>query len=196
MTKTEKTVLIAVDIQHDFLPGGALGVAKGDQTIDPTLELAQKADLVVATRDWHPENHCSFTQQGGIWPSHCVQNTKGGAIEPSVEKAADIVVSKAFLAEKDAYSGFDGEILIERHPDANKIGTKDTLAHLLHQQGVSNVQISGLATDYCVKATAIDAQKAGFHTTVVKKACRPVEVESGDEEKAFGAMLQAGVEVQ
>jgi nicotinamidase/pyrazinamidase len=169
--------LIAVDIENDFLPGGALAVADGDAVIEPTNVLIDRLPLTVATRDWHPANHISFKAQGGIWPVHCVAGTAGAAFPARLKSdGIDIEVRKADSAAQDAYSGFDGT----------------GLAETLKAQGVKRVFITGLATDYCVRATALDALKAGFDTVVVRDAVRAVNVRPDDGAMALDAMAQAG----
>lgn len=178
--RKEKVALIAVDVQNDFLPGGALGVPGGDQVVEPLKKAAETADFVVASRDWHPENHVSFIEQGGIWPVHCVANDKGSALHPEIEAIADNIVDKGVDSNKEAYSAFDGT----------------GLASLLRAKGIKKVIIGGLATDYCVKATALDAAKAGFKTTVLKGASRGVNVKEGDTEAALAEVRNKGVEVE
>jgi nicotinamidase/pyrazinamidase len=189
------SALIAVDIQHDFLPGGALGVTDGDQVIQPTLRLADEHDLMVATRDWHPEGHCSFQPQGGIWPDHCVKGTRGAELADEIADRADIIVSKATELDRDAYSGFEGDVLVAKHPDRTRVGEKTTLTKLLHEQNVQSTTVTGLATDYCVKATVLDALGNDFPVRIAAEASRAVEVEEGDGERAFAEMSEAGAEV-
>ena len=173
------TALIAVDVQRDFLPGGSLAVRDGDAVVGPLLRLAGDADVVVATRDFHPAGHVSFAERGGPWPAHCVAGTPGALLHPDVDRVAQLVVSKGMNPEVDAYSGFDGTGL-----DA-----------ILRSLGVEEVVIGGLATDYCVRATALAARAAGFPTTVVGAAVRAVEVETGDGERALDEIRAAGVRV-
>lgn len=172
-----RTVLLAVDVQNDFLPGGALGVPDGDAVIAPLLRAAAEVDLVVATRDWHPTDHVSFAARGGPWPPHCVAGSHGALLAPQIDEIADVVVSKGHNPEADAYSGFDGT----------------PLAGLLHGAGVSRVLVGGLATDYCVRATALDALREGFEVVVLRDAVRAVEVRPGDGERALAEMRAAGV---
>jgi nicotinamidase/pyrazinamidase len=180
MPATDNNALIIVDLQYDFRPGGALAVAGGDDIVDVIIDLAPRFDLVVATRDWHPADHCSFIAQGGIWPEHCVAGTRGALLDPLVEAAADLIVDKATMKDADAYSGFQGTDLAARLRDA----------------GVTAVTVVGLATDYCVKATALDAVAAGFATTVIPEAAAAVNVNPGDEQAAIDEMRQAGVTVE
>jgi nicotinamidase/pyrazinamidase len=168
--------LIAVDVQGDFLPGGSLGVPAGDQVIPRLVAAAGTVQVVVATRDWHPPDHISFAARGGPWPPHCVQTTPGSTIASEIDRVADIVVSKGTDSEVDAYSGFDGT----------------GLAGILRSLGVRCVLVGGLATDYCVRATTLDAIKAGFETIVLSDAVRAVDAEPGDGERALDEMRAAG----
>ena len=177
---TVKTALLATDVQGDFLPGGALAVAGGDAVIAPLLAAAARADLVVATRDWHPPGHVSFAEQGGPWPVHCLQGTPGGAIHPEIDRIASVVVSKGSNPRRDAYSAFDGT----------------PLAGMLHGAGVTRLVIGGLATDYCVRATALDALREGFEVVVLRDAVRAVDVEPGDGVRALDAMEAAGATLE
>ncbi len=172
-----RTALIAVDVQRDFLPGGSLGVAGGTSVVGPVLSLAAHADVVVATRDFHPADHCSFTARGGPWPPHCVIGTDGARIHPDVDAIADLVVSKGTDPDVEAYSGFDGTGLVA----------------ILRALDVTKLLIGGLATDYCVRATALAATREGFHTTVVVDALRPVDAAAGDGDRALEEMRAAGV---
>ncbi len=173
------TALIAVDVQHDFLPGGALGVPGGDAVVEPLVRAAGAAGLVVKTRDAHTVEHCSFTEQGGIWPVHCVAGTHGAELHPAIAALDGPLVEKATTQDADAYSGFDGT----------------QLARLLQDAGVTHVLVGGLATDYCVKATVLDALAAGFRTTVLADAVAAVDVEDGDGRRALDEMVAAGAQV-
>jgi nicotinamidase/pyrazinamidase len=183
--------LLIVDFQNDFTPGGALAVPEGDLIGAPIDELLDSFDLVVATRDWHPPNHGSFVGvevdpdrwQGGdppsIWPVHCVQGTEGAELHPSLDQArVDIVVDKGQDPLSQGYSGF-----------------QDTrLADVLRERGVERLFVAGLATDYCVKNTVLDARELGFDVTVVEDAVRGVEVAPGDSARAIEEMRAAGAE--
>jgi nicotinate phosphoribosyltransferase len=173
------TALIAVDVQADFLPGGALAVRGGDAVVSELVALAGEVDVVVASRDLHPPGHSSFTDQGGPWPAHCVVGTPGAALHPQVDAIADLVVSKGRDPGADAYSAFDGT----------------DLAGLLRSRGVTRVVVGGLATDYCVRATALDSLGAGFETEVVEAAVRAVDFAAGDGDRALEEMRRAGVRV-
>lgn len=173
--------LVVVDVQRDFLPGGALAVAEGDQVVpllNRYIARFEQAGLpTVFTRDWHPANHCSFRAQGGPWPPHCVAGSEGADFAPGlVLPATGHVVSKATTAEADAYSGFQGT----------------TLAAWLRDRGCRRLFIGGLATDYCVRETVCDALAAGFAVVLLRDAVRAVEVQPGDGARAEQAMREAG----
>ncbi|MFL6230507.1 MAG: bifunctional nicotinamidase/pyrazinamidase [Pyrinomonadaceae bacterium] len=175
--------LILVDIQNDFCPGGSLAVAEGDRVIPIANELQKRFDLVVATKDWHPPGHSSFV---ALWPPHCVQGTAGAEFAPGLDTTR---VAHVFLKGTDravdSYSGFfDNE---------HKLSTG--LGDYLRANGVTDVFICGLATDYCVKFTALDALRLGFRTTVIRDACRGVEVNAGDTERAVEEMRAAGAHI-
>ncbi|HEY8597311.1 MAG TPA: isochorismatase family protein [Thermomicrobiales bacterium] len=151
--------LIIVDVQNDFCPGGALAVGDGDAVVPIINALAPRFGTVVATQDWHPANHRSFAAQGGPWPVHCVADTNGAAFHPALDTTPiDLTVRKAMVVGEEAYSGFDGT----------------DLAQQLQERGVRRIYVVGLALDYCVDATALDARKAGFDTYVIKDATRAV----------------------
>jgi nicotinamidase/pyrazinamidase len=172
--------LIIVDVQNDFCPGGALAVDGGDEIVPIINELARETPFVVATRDWHPAAHSSFRERGGQWPVHCVQGTEGAELHPKLDaRAIDLVVDKGQEVDEPGYSGFEGT----------------QLKRQLSDQGVKAVDIVGLALDYCVKATALDAKKAGFDVTVHRAATRAVNVEPGDDERAVTELRDAGVTV-
>ncbi len=173
--------LLIVDVQNDFLPGGSLAVPGGDEVIpvfNKYLELFKAKGLpVFVTRDWHPKDHCSFEEQGGIWPVHCMAATAGSRF-PSDLHLPDFatIISKAVTVEKDAYSGFEGTDLVER----------------LNRAGVRRLLIGGLATDYCVLNTVKDALNNGFGVLLLKDAIRAVNVEPKDEQKAIEEMIRLG----
>jgi nicotinamidase/pyrazinamidase len=174
--------LIVVDFQNDFTPGGALAVPEGDEIAPEVNALAASGefDLVVATRDWHPPEHGSFARQGGPWPPHCVQGTPGAELHDALDRTRiDAVVDKGQDPATEGYSGFQAT------------GLED----LLREGGVDAVCVVGLATDYCVKHTALDAARAGFAVQVRATATRPVEVRPGDGERALDELRRAGVEV-
>lgn len=176
--------LIIVDVQRDFLPGGALAVPGGDAVIPVLSRCARAFDQyglpVFATRDWHPADHCSFRAQGGPWPPHCVAGTAGAELPETLALPASAqVISKATTPEKDAYSGFQGT----------------TLELRLRERGCGRVFIGGLATDYCVRATALDALQADLRVVVLEDAVRAVEVKPGDGARALAELRVAGAVV-
>ena len=185
MTRDSKfdrhTALLIVDVQNDFLPGGALAVPRGDEVV-PLLNRAIDAAgrggaPVFASRDWHPENHCSFRARGGLWPPHCVAGTPGAAFAPTLALPRDaVVIGKATTADADAYSAFAGTDLAAR----------------LRALGVRRLVVGGLATDYCVLNTVRDALKEGFEVALLEDAIRAVDVKPGDGERARQAMRAAG----
>jgi len=176
-----KDALIIVDVQRDFCKGGALPVPEGEKII-PVLnryikKFSEAGALIIATRDWHPPNHISFKDYGGAWPSHCVQETPGAEFHPNLKLPREArVISKATSADKEAYSGFDGTDL-ERE---------------LKNIGIQRVFVGGLATDYCVKSTVLDALSLGFETVLLLDAIKGVNVNPGDSEKAIKEMLEKG----
>jgi nicotinamidase/pyrazinamidase len=174
--------LLIVDFQNDFTPGGALAVERGDEIAERINELAGSGrfDLVVATRDWHPEDHGSFADQGGIWPVHCVQDTPGAQLHAALDSSrVHAIVDKGQNPGTEGYSGFD----------------ETDLASLLRERGIDSVTVVGLATDYCVKNTALDALREGLKVTVDSGAVRGVDVEAGDSERALDELRAAGAEV-
>lgn len=188
MDLSEKTVslqstdaLVVVDVQRDFLPAGALAVPHGDEVvpvINRYIALFHARGLpVIFTRDWHPASHCSFQQQGGPWPEHCVADTSGAAFAPNLLQPADSwVISKATEAQQDAYSGFQGTGLAQR----------------LQQRGCQRLYICGLATDYCVLETVKDALTGKFRVFLLQDAIRAVDVHADDGARAIRTMQVAG----
>ena len=173
--------LIIVDLQNDFLPGGALAVPGGDAVV-PVLNQCLRAFgaqslPIFATRDWHPLGHCSFAERGGPWPPHCVAGTPGAAFAAKLHLPSSAqVISKATGTEEEAYSGFQGTDLDAR----------------LRALGVQRLVVGGLATDYCVLRTVLDACDLGYQVLVLEDAIRPVEVEPGDGARALAQMQEAG----
>jgi len=175
--------LLITDIQKDFLPGGALPIDNGNEII-PVLNdyvnrfVAAKAH-VLASRDWHPLNHISFKAQGGLWPPHCVQETAGAKFSPDLKLPPHaIIISKATNPEIEAYSAFDGT----------------SLAHELRTLGIKRLFVGGLATDYCVVNTVVDARKLGFETVVLMDATLGINAEPGDVDRAIEIMLKNGAQ--
>ncbi len=179
-----RRALIIVDLNNDFMPGGALAVKGADEMLGPINELAAEGryDYVVATQDWHPEDHISFDN----WPAHCVAGSPGADLHPLFDtKHVQAVIRKGFASHADSYSGFYDEK-----------GSSNGLAELLRAHQIAEVDVVGIATDYCVKATAIDAsQKANFKTRVLLHACRGVGLQTDDISNAIEEMKAAGVEV-
>jgi nicotinamidase/pyrazinamidase len=174
--------LIIVDFQNDFCPGGALAVPDGDAIAPRLNDLAGSGayDVVVATRDWHPPDHGSFAERGGPWPVHCVAGTAGAELSHALDPTPiDFLVDKGQDPGTEGYSGFDGT----------------PLAELLRERDVDDVTVVGLATDYCVKTTALDALREGFAVTVDSTATRGVEVQPGDSERALDEVRAAGASV-
>ncbi len=176
-----ETALIVVDVQNDFCPGGALPVKEGDQVVpvfNCYIELFEKAKApIYAARDWHPKNHCSFKAQGGPWPPHCVQESEGARFHSDLKLPYNTtIISKAWHPKDESYSEFE---------DTN-------LELYLKRQGIRRVLIGGLATDYCVRATTLDACRLGFETYLLTDAIRGIDVKAGDSEKAIEAMKKAG----
>jgi nicotinamidase/pyrazinamidase len=173
--------LIIVDVQRDFLPGGRLAVPAGDAIIPAVNRLAAlfkaRGLPIYATRDWHPADHCSFVEQGGSWPRHCVAGTSGAEKPDGLNlPSGSMVVVKAATADADAYSGFQGT----------------NLAELLKARACKRVFIVGLATDYCVSSTAADALKEGFEVVIFEDAVRAVDVKPGDGDRALAALVTQG----
>jgi nicotinamidase/pyrazinamidase len=178
---TAEDALLVIDVQVDFLPGGKLGVPNGHAVLAPInrlLSLFDSRDFpIYASRDWHPANHCSFAERGGPWPPHCVAGTPGAAFSEQLDlPAGAIVVSKGDTADADAYSAFNGTGLAAR----------------LRARGVRRVVVCGLATDYCVLNTVVDARENGFEVIIVPEAMRAVEVAPGDGERAIARMTALG----
>ena len=174
--------LLVIDFQNDFTPGGALAVPEGDRIAERVNELAGSGrfELVVATRDWHPPDHGSFERHGGPWPEHCVQGTEGAELHPALDRSkVHVVVDKGQNPGTEGYSGFQ----------------ETDLGELLRERGIDRVTIVGLATDYCVKNTALDALREGFEVTVDAEAVRGVDVNPGDSTRALEELREAGAAV-
>jgi nicotinamidase/pyrazinamidase len=194
--------LIIVDVQNDFCPGGALPVPEGDAVVPVINRLQASYDLVVATQDWHPANHGSFAanhpgraageliELAGLpqvlWPVHCVQHTPGAAFHPGLNlQRVARVFRKGMDPAIDSYSGF--------FDNGHRAATG--LSEFLHDHGIEEVHVCGLATDYCVRFTAMDAVGLGFRTVFVEDASRGVELHPGDVRQAIEEMRQNGVKV-
>jgi nicotinamidase/pyrazinamidase len=176
----EHTVLVVVDIQNDFCPGGALAVPEGDKVVpvlNMYIQLFRKAGApIIYTRDWHPPDHSSFRTQGGPWPPHCVQGTEGAKFHPNLTPpAVGEVISKADKRD-EAYSFFQGTNMAER----------------LRQRGITTLLVGGLATDYCVKETVLDALKFGFKVYHLDDASKGVNVKPEDSDEALREMVSKG----
>jgi nicotinamidase/pyrazinamidase len=178
--------VLLVDPQNDFCPGGALGVPEGDQVM-PVLtawgEAAERAGVpVFVSRDWHPPRTTHFKAFGGLWPPHCVQGTPGAAFHPGFRlPESATIISKGMGETEDAYSAFQAR---------DERGTP--LADLLRRREVRHLYLLGLATDYCVKSSALDGRQAGWRVTVVRSGCRAVDLRPGDGQAALAAMEAAG----
>jgi nicotinamidase/pyrazinamidase len=195
--------LLLIDIQNDFLPGGALAVPCGHEVIAPANALMPKYDVVVATQDWHPADHLSFASQHAerqvgdvvhlagvaqiLWPDHCVQNTPGAELADGLDRTAiQHIVQKGTDRSIDSYSGF--------FDNARRKATG--LESYLRHRGIDTVHIAGLATDYCVKATALDAIELRFRPVLLTAGTRGVELQSGDCQRAIEQMRAAGVVIR
>jgi nicotinamidase/pyrazinamidase len=194
--------LLLIDIQNDFLPGGALAVPRGDEVIHVANALIPRYDLVIATQDWHPADHLSFASQHPgkrvgeitevaglaqmLWPDHCVQYTVGAELAEALNRSQiQHVIQKGTDRTIDSYSGF--------FDNARRKATG--LERYLKSHGIDSVHIAGLATDYCVKATALDAVELGFRTVLQTHGARGVELHPGDCQRAIEQMRTAGVEI-
>lgn len=183
-----KRALVIVDVQNDFCPGGALPVPEGDKVVpvlNKYLEIFQKEDLpVYASRDWHPKKTRHFKAFGGLWPPHCVQGTKGAEFHLNLKLPSEtIILTKGEDPNEDSYSGFDAQAK-----------GKKPFAKSLKENGIEHIYVGGLATDYCVKATVLDALKQGFNVTVLADAIRGVDVKPGDSINAIQEMKRAGAD--
>jgi nicotinamidase/pyrazinamidase len=192
VTYDERTALVVVDVQNDFAdPNGNLYVQEGEKVVPVINEQIDQARSnrasVVYTQDWHPESTPHFQKDGGIWPVHCVQGTWGAELYPDLEISGDVV--KKGTGGEDGYSGFT-----VRDPESGE-KQQTPLEEMLRTGGVEKVVIVGLATDYCVKETAIDSANKGFATTVLTGGIRPVDLEPGDGERAIEDMRKAGTTV-
>jgi nicotinamidase/pyrazinamidase len=178
-----KQALIVVDVQNDFCPGGTLAVPHGDDVIEPLNQLIddflKRGAPVYKSRDWHTPTTKHFAAYGGTWPVHCVQNTEGAEFHPALRDDPRITVISKGLGDTDCYSAFD----------------ETDLATQLHKQNVEEVVVGGLATDYCVKNTVLDALKKGFKVKAIENAMRAVDLQPGDGERAIDEMRDAGADI-
>jgi nicotinamidase/pyrazinamidase len=179
----KKRALIVVDVQNDFCPGGALAVAEGDQVVAPLnkliKEFLQRGEPVFRSRDWHPRQTKHFTEFGGTWPVHCVQNTTGSEFHPDLIDDSRIITISKGMGDEDSYSAFDAT----------------DLASQLRDLGIEEVWVGGLATDYCVKNTVLDALKEGFKVRALEDTMRAVEMNPGDGKRAIEEMRAAGAAI-
>jgi nicotinamidase/pyrazinamidase len=184
MSDENKKALIVVDVQNDFCPGGSLAVANGDEVVPALNELAKeflaRGEPVFKTRDWHPATTKHFATYGGTWPIHCVQSTPGAEFHAGlIDDPRITIISKGTTEGADGYSGFDGT----------------NLARLLREKGVGEVWVGGLATDYCVKHTVLDALREGFEVKALADAMRAVNLSPNDGGRAIEEMRAAGAEI-
>ena len=184
MSDLKKKALIVVDVQNDFCPGGSLAVAQGDEVVAPLNKLMKdfldRGEPVYKTRDWHPAKTKHFQVFGGTWPIHCVQNTTGAEFHPDLLDDPRItIISKGIDESADGYSGFDGT----------------NLGQLLRDEEVEEVWVGGLATDYCVKETVIDAVRQGFEVRALADAMRAVNINPDDGKNALEEMREAAAQI-
>ena len=199
MKQTDRDVLLVIDVQNDFCPGGALAVPEGDAIVPAVNRLASSFAHVILTQDWHPPGHASFASSHPgkhpfdaievsygtqiLWPDHCVQGTPGAAFHPKLDVPhAELVLRKGFRSAIDSYSAF-------RENDRR---TATGLAGYLRERGLERITLCGLATDFCVAFSAIDGREAGFDVTVVTSACRGIDID-GSLARAMRSMSEAGV---
>jgi nicotinamidase/pyrazinamidase len=202
MTTDDRDVLLIIDVQNDFCPGGALAVPEGDEIVGTVNRLAKSFAHVILTQDWHPPGHASFASSHPgkrpfdsiavsygtqiLWPDHCVQGTQGAAFHPKLNVPhAELVLRKGFRSAIDSYSAF-------RENDRR---TATGLAGYLRERGFERLTLCGLATDFCVAFSAIDGRAAGFEVSVVAGACRGIDID-GSLERAMRSMNEAGVKVR
>jgi nicotinamidase/pyrazinamidase len=200
MQVRDDDVLLVIDVQNDFCPGGALAVADGDAVVPVINGLVGRFGHVVLTQDWHPPHHSSFASshpgsapfetiampygQQTLWPDHCVQGTKGAAFHPQLETdCAELVIRKGFRGEIDSYSAFY----------ENDRRTPTGLAGYLRERGLRRIFLAGLATDFCVFYSAADARRLGFDTVLIGAGCRAIDL-AGSLDAAWSAMAAAGVQ--
>jgi len=193
--------LIVTDVQNDFCPGGTLPVKEGDQVVSVINRIRDLFDVVVFTQDWHPNNHVSFASTHGrrigdvvdanaipqlLWPDHCIQNTKGARLhEGLIVKEDDFIVHKGTDPRVDSYSAFFD----------NQRDHKTLLDHYLNDKGIRSLFVTGLATDYCIKFTVLDALDLGYAVTVIRDGVRGVDLNPGDVDRAFKEMEETGARI-
>ena len=200
MTISDDDMLLIIDVQNDFCPGGALAVADGDAVVPVINRLMERFAHVVLTQDWHPAGHSSFAAshpaakpfetvrmpygQQTLWPDHCIQGTPGAAFHPQLNtEKAELVIRKGFRPSIDSYSAFYEN---DRH-------TPTGLAGYLRERGLGRIFLAGLATDFCVYYSALDARRLGFDTVLSGPACRAIDL-SGSLDLAWAEMAKAGVQ--
>jgi nicotinamidase/pyrazinamidase len=186
MIDPRRDALVIVDVQNDFCPGGALGVPAGDEVVAPLNGYAERfaraGAPIFASRDWHPRRTKHFKELGGVWPPHCVQHSPGADFHPDLRlPAGTTIISKGMDPNEDAYSCFQAST-----------AEGSAFRELLRERGVRRVLVGGLATDYCVKATVLDALHAGFEAVVLEDAVRAVDIRPGDGASALAEMRGAG----
>ena len=189
MSSAIRPALLVVDVQNDFCAGGALAVPHGDRVVDPINRLmaayAAAHAAIFASRDWHPPGSSHFIDQGGQWPVHCVADTPGAAFHPQlVFPDGAAVVSKGQAPDSDGYSAFDGTL-----------PAGETLDAALRQRNASHLTVCGLATDYCVRASVLNARTRGLGVSVVREAIAAVNLKPGDETEAIDEMRAAGADI-
>ena len=194
--------LVVVDVQNDFCPGGALAVAEGHRVVPYINRIRGRFDMVIFTQDWHPPDHASFAsnhrgrdiyevidlhgQPQTLWPDHCVQETRGAEFHPELDiRTDDSIFRKGQLREVDSYSGFMD----------NDRTHQTGLADYLKKKGIDGIDVVGLATDYCVKFTVLDARDLGLRVSVHREGCRAVNIKPGDGDRAFQEMAAAGADI-
>lgn len=186
MSDERTSALLIVDVQNDFCPGGSLAVAEGDQVVPVMSRLAERAGAlgmpVYASRDWHPSDSRHFLAGGGAWPVHCVADTPGARLHPALRlPTSAAVVSKGTGVDEHGYSVFEGTV-----------PGRGAFADDLRARGVTHLIVGGLATDYCVRASVLDARRHGLDVTVVEDGIRAVDVNPGDGARAIEEMKAAG----
>ncbi len=195
------SALIVIDVQNDFCPGGALAVPEGDAVVAPINAMMARFDTVILTQDWHPAGHQSFASEHPgkapydtvelpygtqvLWPDHCIQQTQGAAFHQELRTDADLIIRKGFRTEIDSYSAFF----------ENDQKTVTGLAGYLRERGISDLTMVGLATDFCVAYSALDARKLDFEVTVALSACRGIDL-NGSLDAALSDMTAAGVNLE